>query len=361
MAVSRRSFTLGSTLAFLSGRATAQGAASPPNCETKVETKGIWEVRALLRKSVAGAPIGIKRMVHKGDLWVFRRTTVGDTWDRVGKGVRITVRDQENDIDRPEEVNTRIFFGFEPMFATDSGAETRLIPFGLAATEMTVSFDYFIDVDRGGTRERVAEGSREVTLKSDDRSHFFGIDLPFSAITAGGDQIFAGFQFSETFGLGVIAEFSGLGLANRVGENLVREAKAEVAAGQCQIPAGGGCFVVTASQEAGAELGARAVDLDLILSARDVLLSAMPQYVPAANQYYATAPELVRRINQSNHRHDIYARFVRRAVRPAEWLIRRGLPRLGFVWLGIAIEMLYRKHMPETPPPSAFAPGRQGA
>ncbi|MEL7105210.1 MAG: hypothetical protein AAGM21_04770 [Pseudomonadota bacterium] len=368
MSYSRRSFTLATTFAFLTGTgAGAQDAPALPECEEKTATSGIWQIRSTLRKAstdtaLGVTPLGVNTYRHQGDIWVFRRTTPGDDWTRVEQRAALSMRNQEDDIDRPNEANSRLFVSFAPQFSDENGTQTPLIPFGLGATEITVDLSYFIDVTRGDTRDRMAEGTLKKTFKPDDRTHFIALDLPDEVVTLGGDQVIIGLQFSDDFGLGAIAPLTGLVEATAEAQRLNIRAKREVAAGLCAIPApAGGCFVVTAAHEAGQELAGKPVDLDLILSARDDLLAAMPQYRPAANQYYETAPELVARIGQSNHRHDIYARFVRRAVRPAEWLIRRGLPKLGFVWLGIGIEMLYRKHLPDVPPPSAFAPGRGGA
>lgn len=360
----RRSFTLGSTFAFLTGTGAGAQDAAPelPDCEPKTTSTNAWQINASLRRGGSGDALGIQRLRQLGDRWAFRRTTPGDTWDTVGSGVTLSFRDQEVDAERPEQATTRLFVSFTPMFTDAAGAETRLIPFAPGATELTVTLSYFLDISRDGQRDRVAEGTREVTVKTDDRTHFFAFDVPKSVVRGVGQQAIIGLQFSDDFGLGAIANIDGLAYAATLGDDLVIRTKREVAAGQCAIPAPtGGCFVVTAAHEAGRELDGKPVDLDLILSARDDLLASMPQYRPAANQYYATAPELVERIGQSNQRHDIYARFVRRAVRPAEWFIRRGLPKLGFVWLGIGIEVLYKRHLPGVLPPSAFAPGRKRA
>lgn len=361
MPFTRRSFTFGSTFAFLTGTgAHAQDTPSLPDCEPKAATSGIWQVRSTLTRGPENKPLGFNRYIHQGDIWVFRRTTPGDDWTHVGEGARLTFEKREDATERADGPVTRLSMRFERQFTNETGAETALIPFALGATELTVNLTYFVDVSRAGARERIAEGERTTTFRADTGSHGLRFNLPDDALSPDTEQLFFGAQFSDNFGIGAIADISGLEMARVEGDRLTITAKREVAAGFCAVPAPtGGCFVVTAAHEAGQENSGKPVDLDLILAARDDLLASMPQYRPSANQYYDTAPELVRRIGQSNHRHDIYARFVRRAVRPAEWFIRRGLPRLGFVWLGIGIEVLYKRHLPDVDPPSAFAPGRR--
>lgn len=363
MRVSRRAFSLGSVFAFLTGTtASGQETDAPdlPRCEAGPERVGNWDVRASLYADADGAPSRSWRLFHQGESWLFHRVGETEEWPNVTAGHNLEFYESEA---AEEEPSLSLRLTVSATVVGASGQTMPLIPIELGEEGMTFPVRETVTLIGGEERVRAVDMADEVTLSPGREQYRFWTRVPVSAMAAGADRIMIGFEFGEAFGIGLIAELNGMPEAMARGQAMSAQLYADMEAGRCARPApvSGGCFVVTAATKASEELQQDGADLDLILSARDALLDRLPQYWPAANQYYATSPLLVEKIDQSNHRLDIYTRFLKRSVLPAQWFIQRGWSRIGFVILGLGIEVLYRKYLPEVLPPSAFAPGRKPA
>lgn len=358
MTVSRRTFTLGSVAGFLASARRGDAQTEPadpelPVCEDITRDANGWHSVASLR--YADPPPHRQSITLTTDKKIQLFRNADRKWDNLtgDASLRLSwVSGSGNDtVTLSFRINTSVML--------DDRTQVESLPFPLGLTELKGPVQYLVDVASGGDKTTIVNETRESTFRKDTSEHSFRVDLPPTFLNRKDTQLFLGFWFGTTYAIGAVIDQSDLHPAATQAIADATMLSASAARGECRVKRPtAGCFVVTAAAQARQELGADPLDLDQMLIARDRLLDSLPQYIPAADHYYATSPELVQRIRTSNHRHDILDRFVRRYVIPADWLIRHGLHKIGFVVLGLGIEGLYRRHMPDIPPPSAFAPGR---